>query len=223
MLTHVPFLKILKNLNISLIKVIVISESRVKKNNCKINSINLKDYSYESCSTESLASGTLLYISNHLSYKTRSDLCIYKSREFESIFIEILNPKKTNAIVGCIYCHPHMDLNEFNDYYFNNLLDKLSKENKTVFLLHDFDIDLLSYAQHSSTNEFFDSLSSHMLLPHIVQPTRIRHNSKTLIENNYSNVITANNISGNFTVTISDYYLQFLVAADIFSNPSSTI
>ena len=78
-----------------------------------------------------------------------------------------------------------MDLNEFNDYYINNLLDKLSKENKTVFLLGDFNIDLLNYDQHSLTNEFLDSLSSHMLLPHIVQPKRIRNNSKTLIHNNY--------------------------------------
>ena len=57
----------------------------------------------------------------------------------------MLNPKKTNMIVGCIYRHPHMDLNEFNDYYVNNLLDKLSKENKTVLLLGDFNIDLLNY------------------------------------------------------------------------------
>ena len=60
--------------------VIGISESRIKKNNCSKNSINLKDYSYESCLMESSAGGTLLYISNHLSYKTRCDLCIYKSR-----------------------------------------------------------------------------------------------------------------------------------------------
>ena len=51
--------------------------------------------------------------------------------------------------MGCIYCHPHIDLNEFNDYYPNNLLDKLSKENKTVFLLDNFNIDLLNYNQHS--------------------------------------------------------------------------
>ena len=63
--------------------------------------------------------------------------------------IEIFNPNKTNVIVGCIYRHPHIDLNEFNDYYLNNLLDKLSKENKTVFLLGDFNIDLLNYNQHS--------------------------------------------------------------------------
>ena len=58
--------------------VIGISESRIKKNDHPINSINLKHCSYESCPMESSAGGTLLYISNHLSYKSRSDLCIYK-------------------------------------------------------------------------------------------------------------------------------------------------
>ena len=202
--------------------VIGISESRIKKDKSPINSINLKGYSHESCPTESAAGGTLLYISNNLSYKPRNDLCIYKSTELESTFIEILSAKKTNVIVGCIYRHPHMDLNEFNDYYINNLLDKLSKENKTVFLLGDFNIDLLNYDQHSLTNEFLDSLSSHMLLPHIVQPTRIRNNSKTLIDNIYSNVITPNNISGNITATISDHLPQFLIPPDIFSNRPST-
>ena len=67
--------------------VISISESRIKKNNCLINSIYFKDYSYESCPTEYSAGNTLLYITNHLSYKTRSVLCIYKSRELESIYL----------------------------------------------------------------------------------------------------------------------------------------
>ena len=183
--------------------VISISESRIKKDKSLINSINLKGYSYESCPTESAAGGTLLYISNNLSYKPRNDLCIYKSTELESTFIEILNPKKTNVIVGCIYHHPHMDLNEFIDYYVNNLLDQLSKENKTVFLLGDFNIDLLNQDQLSLTNDFLHSLSFHMLLPHIAQPTRIRNNLKTLIDNTYSNVITPNNILVNITVTTS--------------------
>ena len=38
----------------------------------------------------------------------------------------------------------------------NNLLDKLSKENKTFFHLGDFSIDVLNYDQHSLTNEFLD-------------------------------------------------------------------
>ena len=99
--------------------------------------------SHESCPRESAACGTLLYVSNNLSCKPRNHLCTYKSTELESTLIEILNPKKTNVIVGCIYHHPHMDLNEFNHYYINNLLDKLSKENKSAFLLGDFNIELI--------------------------------------------------------------------------------
>ena len=101
-------------------------------------------------------------------------------------------------------------------------MDKSSKKNKTVFLLGDFNIDLLNYDQYSLNNEFLDSLSSHMLLPHIVQPTGTRKNSKTLTDNIYSNVITSDNISGNITATISDHLPQFFIAPDIFSNPAST-
>ena len=61
-----------------------------------------------------------------------------------------------------------------------------------------------------------------MLLTHIIQPTRIANNSKTLIDNIYSNVTTQNNILGNLTATMSDHHRQFLIAPDIFSNPSST-
>ena len=43
-----------------------------------------------------------------------------------------------------------------NNHYLRNLLDKLSKENKTVFLFGDFNIDLLKYDQHPSTNKFLD-------------------------------------------------------------------
>ena len=30
--------------------------------------------------------------------------------------------------MDCVYRYPDMDLNKFNDYYVNNLLDKLSKK-----------------------------------------------------------------------------------------------
>ena len=56
--------------------VIGISESRIKKDKSPMNSINLKDYSYESCPTESAAGGTLLYIINRLSNKPKNVLCI---------------------------------------------------------------------------------------------------------------------------------------------------
>ena len=57
-----------------------------------------------------------------------------------------------------------MELDEFNDIYLNPLLDKITEESRSIFLLADFNADLLKYGHHASTNEFLNSLSSHMSL-----------------------------------------------------------
>ena len=181
----------------------------------------MTNYGYKHYSTEFSAGGTILYIRNHLLYKTRNDLNIYKSGELESTFTEIINQKISNLLVAFTYRNPLTDLNEFNDYYLNELLHKLSSENKSVSLLGDFNIDFMKYDNHYSTNEFLDSLSSHLFLPHITQQTRIRHSSKILIGNILSNTLIENTISGNLTATISDYLPQFIVLPDNSSNPPS--
>ena len=83
----------------------------------------------------------MIYIRNHLSYKTRNYLKIYKSFELKPTFTEICNPKKTNIIAGCNHKHSIMNINEFDDDCLNELFDKLSKENKTLFLLGDLNIN----------------------------------------------------------------------------------
>ena len=108
-----------------------------------LNNLNLNNYSYEFTPTETTAGGTLLYIANHLSYKCRNDLNIYKKNESESTFIEIINPKKLNFIVGVIYRHPSMDLTDFNSNYLNKLLQNISKEQKSISLLGDFHLILI--------------------------------------------------------------------------------
>ena len=72
--------------------------------------MNLNNYSFESTPTETSAGGTLLYIANYLSYKCRNDLNIYKKNELESTFIETVNPRKSNIVMGIIYRHLSMDL-----------------------------------------------------------------------------------------------------------------
>ena len=113
-----------------------------------------------------------------------------------------------------------MNINEFNDDYLNELLDKLSKENKTIFLLGDFNSNLLNYDIHCPTNVFLDSLSSHYFLPHILQPSQVTITSKTLIDNIFSNMTVPSIISGYLSASISDHLPQFLVASDIFFNTS---
>ena len=197
-----------------------VSESRITKKNPPPIDVNIPNYSYEFCPTEAKAGGTLIYISDQLPYKTRNDLKIYKSFELESMFIQICNPKKTNIIIGCSYKHPNMNINEFNDDYINKLLDKLSKENETIFLLCDANINLLNYGIRPPTNEFLDLLSSHYFLPHILRPSKVTTNSKTLIDDIFSNMAVPNIISGNITGCILDHLPQFLVAPNIFFNAS---
>ena len=138
-LKRVFFLKILKKFNISLTKQNWFWCNKRLWIKCYGN--EFEKLLYESCLVESSASVTLLYISNHLSQKPRSALCTYKSMESESTFIKLLIPKKANIIVGYIYCHFHMALNKFSDYYLNDLLDMSSKENKT----YSFYVDLMKY------------------------------------------------------------------------------
>ena len=111
-----------------------------------------------------------------------------------------------------------MDLTDFDCNYLNNLLEKVSKEQKLVFLLGDFNINLFNYNVHHPINEFLDSLTSNSFLSYILQPTRITIHLKTLIDNIFTNVILPDSLSGNLTAAISDHLPQFLIVPNTFSN-----
>ena len=67
--------------------IIAVSESRIIKNEVLPIYISIPNYSSEFCPTEANAGGTLIYIKNRQSYKTRNDLKIYESFELESTFV----------------------------------------------------------------------------------------------------------------------------------------
>ena len=87
-------------------------------------------YNIEHTATESSNDGTLLYIKQGINYKLRKDLQIYKSKELESTFIEVLEPGMpgNNMIIVCICCHPSMELSGFDNHFLSVLLAKISKE-----------------------------------------------------------------------------------------------
>ena len=196
--------------------IIAISETRITKQVSLLNNLNLNNYSFEFTPTETSAGGILFYIANHLSYKCRNDLNIYKKNELESTFIETVNPKKSNIIVGVIYRHPSMDLTDLN-----KLLENISKEQKSVFLLGDFNANRLNYNEHNETNEFLYSLASNSFILLILQSTRITSYSNTLIDNIFSNAIDPDIVSGNLTTTISDNLPQFSIIFNVSSNKSN--
>ena len=113
-----------------------------------------------------------------------------------------------------------MNINGFTYDYLNVLLDKLSKENKTIILLGDFNINFLNCDIHPPTNEFLDSLSCHYFLPHILQSSRVTTNSKTLIDNIFSNMAVPSVTSDNLTASVANHLPQFFLARNTFFNVS---
>ena len=49
---------------------------------------------------------------------------------------------------------------DLNCNYLNKLLENISKKQKFIFLLGDFNVNLLNYNEHNQTNEFLDCLAS---------------------------------------------------------------
>ena len=111
-----------------------------------------------------------------------------------------------------------MDLTNFNCNYLNKLLENISKEQKSFFLLGVFNVNFLNYHEHNQTNEFLGSLASNSFVLLILQPTRITSHSDTLIDDIYSSVIDPDIISSNLTATILDYLPQFAIISNMFGN-----
>ena len=180
--------ELLNEINIKF-SIIGISESKLRANLNPLSNTTLKNYNVEHTTTESEKGGALSYISSKLNYKVRSDLKMYKTKELESIFIEIINKKGKNQITGCIYKHPKMLISEFCEDFLNDLTEKLSKE---IYLMGDFNINLLNYQSVNHTTKSLGYICSSGFFPYINIPTRINSRSKTLIDNIYLNNLKEN-------------------------------
>ena len=105
------------------IDIIAISETRITKQVSLLNNLNINNYFFEFAPAETSAGGIPFYIANHLSCKCKNEL--------ESTFIENVNLRKSNIIVGVIYRHPSLNYTDFNcNYFINKHLESISKEQK---------------------------------------------------------------------------------------------
>ena len=206
---HIDELKTILNLLDFHFDILAISESKLQTNILPIVDISIEDY-HSPVSTPSEASkgGVLLYVSKKHDFKPRNDLNIYEAKMLESSFIEIINQKKSNDVIGIVYRHPSMCADSFNANYISPLLLKLSLENnKNICIAGDFNFDLLKVSSHNPTSEFFDIMTSNFLLPTISLPTKINTSNDTLIDNIFTNKFNPDIISGNLTFNISDGHL----------------
>ena len=72
-------------------------------------------------------------------------------------FIEVINSKGKNIILGCIYQQPSTNPAEFIDIFISKLLWKISKEDKIIALMGDLFIYLFIF----NWDSLHERLSSH--------------------------------------------------------------
>ena len=90
--------------------------------------------------------GVAMCINFNLKYKIRKDIYI---DGIENLFIEIDNKSGKNIIVGTLYRPPSNNIVNFLEKLENGL-DKLSRENKHIYIMGDFNIDLSQSLQSIS-------------------------------------------------------------------------
>ena len=152
--------------------------------------------------------GVAMYVHDQFRYKLRPNLRI---DGVESLFIEIINEKHKNIIIGVIYRPPNSTIESFLDSL-DIFLNTILHENKSLFLMGDYNIDLLQTAHHNSSR-FLNLLSSGTLYPHIDKPTRICDTTsrESLIDNIFSNILNKKCSNGILFSDISDHLPIFAI------------
>ena len=153
--------------------------------------------------------GAVLYIRDDVPFKVIDDIPILI--DFQTIFVEIENPKGKNIVIGVTYRPPSTSIDVFIDYM-ESCFNIFCRGGKQIYLMGDFNIHLLQ--NDASTKRFTTFLSLYALYPIIDIPTRISPNSATLIDNIVTNAVNGNLQSGALYSDVSDHLPIFCIQSN---------
>ena len=176
----------------------------------------LHGYNLLSQPSRSAAGDVAFYTGKSLNAVKRTDLSV-TDEEFETDRVEMKNIKSTSILCCCAYRHPSSSPERFTEHS-ETILHNLTRENKNIFILVDFNINLLNCANHPASENFLNMTNSNYLLPYILQPSRVADRSATLIDNIFANTFNFNALSGDLVTKISDHFPQFLITEDLKVN-----
>jgi len=182
---------------------------------------NIEGYNLEikSRSKNTQGGGVGIYIKKGFRYRILQESSIFIDKVFESIFIEVFD-ESSKYIVGSIYrpnsVHPNLTSNEQMNQFmelFSNQVDHFSSLNSTVYILGDFNIDLLKYHESDFVQNYADMFFSSGFLQLIMKPTRCTSNTASLIDHIITNCKNKKLVSGILTLKISDHFPIFFSSA----------
>ena len=204
-------LTLLEHLSIDF-QVIGLSEIKDSLESPIVSNIEIPGYKFHHTPSKSACGGVGIYVKSDIKADKRDDLSLCCS-EFETVWIEIENSNTKNVLFCCAYRHPSSDISIFNDHI-QDVISKLETENKLIYIMGDFNIDLLKYENHTLTSDFINMITTYQLQPLILHPTRVTDHSSTLIDNIFSNNNFGNILGGSILTQITDHFPQFCIISD---------
>ena len=163
--------------------------------------------------------GVGVFVQENLAENAKISYEYFAEEIFEGITLTLPNFRfkscDKNLVLLTVYRQPgDSNLTDFQSML-SNWLELHVKRHNEVIVTGDLNLDLLKYDLHSGTSDYLDLMITHCLLPTITRPTRIKHQSATLIDHIFTRIpcvesgILVTELAGSHGFT--DHYPTFCI------------
>lgn len=194
----------------------IIAVSETWFNDDKGIDFELNDYNLNYVNrTNKSGGGVAIYVNKKYKYRILENMTVTINDMLECLSIEIINEKKKNCIVSCLYRSPGSCVEMFT-----NWMEKTFSliSNKKIFICGDYNIDLINPSNNKTIDDYMSRMYSMSLFPVITRPSRITSHSATLIDNIFTNNMESTNVSGLLICDITDHLPVFTMYEDNSNN-----
>ena len=155
--------------------------------------------------------GVGIFVDRKYDYELLNVESAFVPHVYESIWVKVKVKNGPDKIIGNVYrpnSAPRADLAKSLEIH-NKILDSFLNDishSKEIIVCLDFNINMLNFDTHNLTNDYINSLISKSFIPIITLPTRVKHQSATLIDHIWRNKIDNNYESGILINSLSDHF-----------------
>ena len=186
-------------------RVIGITETWLNESNQDLYHLNNYN-SVNSVRTNKKGGGVSLMVKFGITYESIPSMTLSK-KHIECVFIKVEKfsiCSLYDVIIGIVYRPPNGDIPLFLDEM-NRLLESRQAATSKLYVMGDFNINLLNKDKVPFVANFLNLMYSHCLVPLISRPTRLTDHSCTLIDNIFTNCIGMNHTSAVMLEDLSDH------------------
>ena len=165
--------------------------------------------------------GVCLYINDRLTVVPKPNLSFIRPG-IETLFVDIYSDNEIKT-VGVVYRRAsEISIDDFTEEM-NAIFNEINFAHNKVYIMGDFNIDLLQYNRSAQVANFCNIFLAHSMYPLITRPTRTTAASATLIDNIFSNDINSITRAAVVVTDISDHYPIFVQKPNISVNNTPTV